>query len=144
MQICLLRDELFVCKSAPDIRGKRRFCPQKKFYKQKLQFKSPLDLRCATHQNDSMTPKPKPPGSPTWPDDNPPREEPGADRILTIRVSQELYDAVVAEAKAARHSINSAATILLEEALTARGKWKPPSGAAAPFWKRGKPKGEPQ
>jgi hypothetical protein len=89
-----------------------------------------------------MMPKSKPPGSPTWPDDDPPREreEVGADRILTIRVSQELYDAVVAEAKAARHSINSGATILLEEALTVRGKWKVPKGAAVPFWKRERPK----
>jgi hypothetical protein len=54
--------------------------------------------------------------------------------------SYPLYDAIVAEAKAARHSVNSAVTILLEEALGARGKWKPPSGADVPFWKRGKPK----
>ena len=78
---------------------------------------------------------------PTHTYDYPPNE-PAAERILTSRLSQELYDAVVGEAKAARHSINSAATILLEEALTARGKWKPPSGAALPFWKRSTPKGE--
>jgi hypothetical protein len=90
----------------------------------------------------------KKPGTPTFdtPADSPP-DLPADDRVLTIRVAQPLYDAIVSEAKAAKHSINSCATILLENALEARGAWEPPKEAAFPFWKRptkqpakGKPK----
>ena len=55
------------------------------------------------------------------------------DRVLTPRIAPQLYEAIVLEAKAARHSINSAATILLEQALEARGKWK---YVKQPFWAR--------
>jgi hypothetical protein len=61
--------------------------------------------------------------------------EPPSDRVLTIRVAPELYDAIVGVAGAARHSINTCATILLEEALTARDKWPPKSGSL-PFWRK--------
>jgi hypothetical protein len=68
--------------------------------------------------------------------------EPPSDRVLTIRVAPALYDAVVAEAQAGRHSINTASTILLEQALEARGKWPPTdtktSGAKIPVWRRPK------
>jgi hypothetical protein len=77
-----------------------------------------------------MTPKPSPPKSPPPPSP----VEPPDDKILTVRVAPELYEAIVAEAKAARHSINSAATILLEQALEARGTWKP-NRPKEPFWK---------
>jgi hypothetical protein len=68
--------------------------------------------------------------------------EPPSDRVLTIRVAPALYGAVVAEAQAGRHSINTASTILLEQALEARGKWPPTDpktgGAKTPFWRRPK------
>jgi hypothetical protein len=74
-----------------------------------------------------MTPKASPPKSPPEPSEK-------EDRILTVRLAPELYEAIVAEAKAARHSINSAATILLEQALEARGTWKS-NRPKEPFWK---------
>jgi hypothetical protein len=78
-----------------------------------------------------MAPKSSPPKPPPSPVPEPSEKEYG---ILTARLAPELYEAIITEAKAARHSINSAATILLEEALEGRGKWEPPKGPKGPFW----------
>jgi hypothetical protein len=85
-----------------------------------------------------MMTQPKKPGEPTF--DEPP--DPPDDKAVTLRISQELYGAIVAEAKAARHSINSAMTILLEEALGLRGKWEQPKEAASILETRGETTGK--
>jgi hypothetical protein len=68
----------------------------------------------------------------------PPSESEAEDKAITVRISHERYSAIVSEAKAARHSINSSVTFLLEEALMQRGKWNHPK--ELPFWRREKNK----
>jgi hypothetical protein len=48
------------------------------------------------------------------------------DRAFTLRIAPLLHETIAALAKENRRSLNSETTLLIEEAMTVRGKWPPP------------------